>query len=224
MNSMNEARSKHLRTRMINDQIKARGITNKAILSSMMDVKREDFIESYYYDVAYEDYPITIGYGQTISQPYIVAYMLDKLELRDTDIVLEIGTGSGYVTALLSNMVRHVYSIERIEELHIRAKAILGEYGVSNVTFLLGDGYLGDFVHAPFDKIIVSAASQTIPKELVKQLKNGGKMILPVGDHIDQDLVLIEHVNGSIHKKILGGCRFVAMKKDILSRKKEDTK
>lgn len=221
---MNEARSKQLRARMINEQIKTRGITNQLILSSMMDIKREDFIESYYYDVAYEDYPITIGYGQTISQPYIVAYMLDKLDLKKTDIVLEIGTGSGYVTALLSNMVKHVYSIERIEALYDRVKARLELYSNHNITLLFGDGYLGDQAHAPFDKIIVSAASSTIPSELVSQLKSGGKMILPVGNQDDQDLVLIENRNGIIHKKLLGGCRFVAMKKDTLPMKKEESK
>ncbi|HOI47472.1 MAG TPA: protein-L-isoaspartate(D-aspartate) O-methyltransferase [Bacilli bacterium] len=221
---MNEARSKQLRARMINEQIKTRGIANQLILSSMMDIKREDFIESYYYDVAYEDYPITIGYGQTISQPYSVAYMLDKLDLKKTDIVLEIGTGSGYVTALLSNMVKHVYSIERIEALYDRVKAKLELYSNHNITLLFGDGYLGDQAHAPFDKIIVSAASSTIPSELVSQLKSGGKMILPVGNQDDQDLVLIENKNGSIHKKLLGGCRFVAMKKDILPVKKEESK
>ena len=176
-----------LRTQMVENQIRARGVVDKKVLSAMMKVPRHKFIpkryiiSERYIKRAYGDYPLSIGEGQTISQPYIVAIMTELLELKDGDKVLEIGTGSGYQSAILGEIVREVYTIEIIEKLAERAKNTLLSQNYDYIKTKAGDGYYGWEEYAPFDAIIVTAAPSHIPPPLIKQLKDGGRMVIPVG-------------------------------------------
>ncbi len=197
---------------LIERELKPAGITDERVLEAIRKVRRENFIPPSLRDRAYGNYPLPIGENQTISQPYIVALMTQALNIKDTDKVLEIGTGSGYQAAILAELARIVYTVERIPTLLDRARTNLYSQGYKNVILVLGDGTKGLPEYAPYDKIIVTAAAPKIPEPLLEQLKNGGKMVIPVGDRYVQDLVLIEKAqNGRIYRSSLGGCRFVPL-------------
>ena len=182
-----------LRHAMIENQIIDRGVSDERVIKAMNDVPRHLFVKESLRDLAYADGPLPIGYNQTISQPYIVAYMTEILQPDTHHIVLEVGTGSGYQAAILSKLVNHVYSIEIIPELGKEAANRLDKLGYDNVTVKIGDGYNGWEEHAPFDRIIVTAAPEQIPKKLVDQLKSGGLMILPVGKtSFGQDMRIVK--------------------------------
>lgn len=200
------------RINMVDDQIKYRGITDDRLLKALQKVERHVFVNTENYQDAYDDRPLSIGYGQTISQPYIIALMLQILEINETDKVLEIGTGSGYQTALLAELSSQVYTIERIKELYSKAQIILDGSGYKNIHFKFGDGSIGWSDYAPFDKIIIGAAAPAKPKELISQLKNNGRMVLPVGARLAQDLVLItKKENGEVKLFQRGKCLFVPL-------------
>jgi protein-L-isoaspartate(D-aspartate) O-methyltransferase len=182
-------------------------------------VPRQPFVTDSDRAQAYEDHPLPIGLGQTISQPYIVAIMIEALAIDPSNRILEVGTGSGYVTAVLSEMASHVYSIERHGDLLERARDILAELGCQNVTFVLGDGSRGLAEFAPFDAILVSAATPVIPPALFAQLREGGRMVLPVGAVSAQELQLVVKHNGSPLIRTLDGCRFVPLVVDDLTSK-----
>jgi protein-L-isoaspartate(D-aspartate) O-methyltransferase len=174
-------------------------------------VPRHEFVPEPYRDRAYEDHPLPIGDGQTISQPYIVAIMLQGLELKPRDKVLEVGTGSGYVTALLAELTARVYSIERHPALAAEAQRVLTTLGYTNVEIVLGDGTAGLPAHAPYDAILVSAASSELPPALISQLREGGRMIIPVGPADSQQLQLIRMQNGHPQISLREACRFVPL-------------
>lgn len=178
---------------MIENQIIDRGVSDERVIKAMNDVPRHLFVKESLRDLAYADGPLPIGHNQTISQPYIVAYMTEILQPDTHHIVLEVGTGSGYQAAILSKLVNHVYSIEIIPELGKEAANRLDKLGYDNVTVKIGDGYNGWEEHSPFDRIIVTAAPEQIPKKLVDQLKSGGLMILPVGKtSFGQDMRIVK--------------------------------
>jgi protein-L-isoaspartate(D-aspartate) O-methyltransferase len=177
----------------------------------MLHVPRHEFVSEDYRDQVYEDHPIPIGEGQTLSQPYIVAVMLEALALNQSDAVLEIGTGSGYQTALLSELTRQVYSVERHASLARAAQATLAHLGDTNVKVLVGDGSHGLPEHAPFDAIVVSAAAPQIPPPLFEQLREGGRMVIPVGPAHAQELQLVRKHAGQPVVSNLEGCRFVPL-------------
>ena len=196
---------------MVRVQIAERGIRDRRVLGAMLDVPRHEFVPESLREQAYEDHPLPIGAGQTISQPYIVAVMLEYLALQPTDRALEVGTGSGYVTALLSRMCAEVYSVERHAELATVAKATLERLGYSNVKIRVGDGGQGWLEYATFDAIVVSAATPEIPPALVAQLREGGRMVVPVGPPTSQQLQLIRKTNGQAEVQVMEGCRFVPL-------------
>lgn len=198
------------RKEMVLKQIQGRGVKDPRVLWAMRTVPRHLFVPEKYSKEAYADRPLPIGHDQTISQPYIVAYMTEALGLKGDERVLEIGTGSGYQAAVLSMLVREVYSIEIIEPLAEEAARRLKELGYENVEVRCGDGYLGWPDKAPFDAIIVTAAPPEIPQELVKQLKVGGRMVLPVGVG-SQDLIRVTKTQSGIRKENLLPVRFVPM-------------
>jgi len=201
------------RRQMVQEQLTrpGRGITNSRVLEVMGKVPRHEFVPEYLRSRAYEDGPLPIGYGQTISQPFIVAFMTETLQPRPSDRVLEIGTGSGYQAAVLSELVTQVYTIEIIKELADRAAADLKRLGYTNVQVHAGDGYRGWPTAAPFDAIIVTCAPDKVPQPLVDQLKDGGRMIIPVGAYGNQDLVVVHKRNGKLTEKTLLPVRFVPM-------------
>lgn len=199
------------REAMVRDQIRLRGISDKAVLEAMGKVERHLFVPASHRQEAYEDYPLPIGEGQTISQPYIVAFMTEALELKPTDKALEIGTGSGYQAAILAGICDSVFSIEIYESLARNAGRLLKELGYDNVFIRTGDGYLGWEEHAPFDAIIVTCAPTHIPPALEQQLAEGGRMIIPVGAVYTQELVLMEKKGGKLRKKSVLPVRFVPM-------------
>jgi protein-L-isoaspartate(D-aspartate) O-methyltransferase len=198
---------------MVEYQIARRGIGDARVLAALRDVPRDRFVPEDERSLAYEDYPLAIGYGQTISQPYIVALMTEVIEPRPTDRVLEIGTGSGYQAAILSRVVGEVYSIETVEPLGRAAMARLAELGYDNVHVRIGDGYRGWPEQAPFDAIVVTAAPDKIPPALVDQLADGGRMVVPVGTNY-QELILVQKQDGRVTKRVLTTVRFVPMVKD----------
>jgi len=208
MNNIDEFFQK--RVQMVETQLKARDITDQRVLDAMLRVERHKFVPKEYQHLAYIDEPLPIGFGQTISQPYIVAKMTELLELNKNDKVLEIGTGSGYQAAILAELCKEVYTIEIISELAQRAEKLLKELGYKNIFVKFGDGYYGWPEHAPFDKIIVTCAPKEIPQRLVEQLKDGGKIVLPVGD-VFQELVVVEKHGSVITKKNVIPVRFVPM-------------
>lgn len=199
------------RQNMVETQLRARGIRDERLLRAMATVPRHEFVEPRYRDQAYEDHPLPIGAGQTVSQPYIVALMLEILQLEPSSKVLEIGTGSGYLTALLARLSAHVYSVERHSQLAREAEDTLSRLGFSNITVLVGDGSKGLPEHAPFDAIVVSAAASQIPAPLLDQLREGGRMIIPVGPSEAQELQLIQKREGKPLITVLEGCRFVPL-------------
>lgn len=200
-----------LRVRMVESQLRARGIADERVLGAMLRVPRHEFSPERYRDQAYEDHPLPIAEGQTISQPYIVASMLEAVQLSARDKVLEVGTGSGYVTALLAELTGEVVSIERHASLAERARALLAGMGYTNVRIIVGDGSRGFTELAPYDAIIVSAAAPELPNELIGQLADGGRMIIPVGSDDAQQLQLILMLNGQPEIVLRELCRFVPL-------------
>jgi protein-L-isoaspartate(D-aspartate) O-methyltransferase len=199
------------RKRMVEYQIGARGITDKKIIDAFLKVERHRFVPKRYVRNAYEDSPLPIGEDQTISQPYIVAFMTHALELSRTDKVLEIGTGSGYQAAILAELCDHVFTIEVIPSLGRKAEALLKELGYENVRVKIGDGYQGWDEHAPYDAIIVTCAPTHVPEPLKKQLNEGGRMIIPLGEGYQQELVLLRKRGGQLKQEKVLPVRFVPM-------------
>ncbi len=211
MNSSRETAFTDLRRRMVESQLRARGIADQRVLAAIERVPRHQFAPERYRDQAYEDHPLPIGEGQTISQPYIVARMLEALTLSPTDKVLEVGTGSGYLTALLAELAAQVFSIERHAALAESARDLLARMGYSNVKVIVGDGTQGFAEAAPYDAIIVSAAAAEVPRALLEQLAEGGRMIIPVGTPDSQQLQFIRMINGQPRTSLHELCRFVPL-------------
>ena len=199
------------RARMVRTQIQDRGIRDVHVLDAMLEVPRHEFVSEAFRAGSYEDHPLPIGCEQTISQPYIVALMLQYLALEAEDRVLEVGTGSGYVAALLSRICREVYSVERHEELARTAEERLRRLGYTDVRIRVGDGSLGWAEHAPYDAILVSAAAFEVPPALFEQLKEGGHMVVPVGPAFSQELQLVRKIEEKAEIAVLEGCRFVPL-------------
>jgi protein-L-isoaspartate(D-aspartate) O-methyltransferase len=199
------------RQNMVDSQLRARGIRDPRVLDAMASVPRHDFVDERHRDQAYEDHPIPIAEGQTVSQPYIVALMLETLLLEPSSKVLEIGTGSGYQAAVLAELAAEVYSVERHPRLARAAEAALARHGYTNVRVILGDGSHGLPALAPFDAIIVSAAAPQVPSALFDQLREGGRMIIPVGPPEAQELQLVRKHEGRPIVNRLEGCRFVPL-------------
>jgi protein-L-isoaspartate(D-aspartate) O-methyltransferase len=203
------------RYRMVESQLRERGIADERVLGAMLRVPRHEFVPERYRDQAYEDHPLPIGEGQTISQPYIVALMLETLELSATDKVLEVGTGSGYVTALLAELTAQVFSVERHKPLAEEARQFLARLGYSNVKIVVGDGSLGLAASAPYEAIIVSAAAPELPPALLSQLGEGGRMIIPVGQPDSQQLQKVRMEAGRPVVTLREACRFVPLITDV---------
>ena len=205
------------RHRMLNDQLTGpgRGIKDERVLAAMRTVPRHEFVPDAIRFSAYEDRPLPIGHGQTISQPFIVAFMTEQLKPQPTDKVLEIGTGSGYQAAVLSGLVKEVFTIEIVEPLAKRAAADLRRLGYTNVFVRAGDGYKGWPEHAPFDAIIVTCAPDQVPQPLIEQLKEGGCLVIPVGPEGGvQELVLLEKRGGEVKQRSVLPVRFVPMTRE----------
>ncbi len=191
--------------------LERRGITDPRVLDAIEETRRELFVPETLRHAAYEDDALPIGEGQTISQPYIVALMTQELRLSGDETVLEIGTGSGYQTAILARLARRVVTIERLERLSERARRVLSELGVTNVEYTVGDGTLGNPERGPYDRIIVTASAPAVPEPLYEQLKPGGLIVAPVGDESTQDLVAVEKTPAGLRTTPLCGCRFVKL-------------
>ena len=215
-----------MRKRMVDRQLKApgRGIRNPRVLQAMGKVPRHEFVPLRIRLHAYLDRPLSIGYRQTISQPYIVAFMTEQLDPQLTDKILEIGTGSGYQAAVLSGLVKEVYTIEIVEALAKRSKETLARLGYANVKTKFGDGYKGWPEEAPFDAVIVTCSPKHVPQPLVDQLKEGGKMIIPVGDAGSQRLYLLKKEGGQIKQTAILDVRFVPMTGEAESKSQPDGK
>ena len=197
---------------MVKEQLSGRDIRSKDVLDVFSRVPRHKFIDLSLQKDAYGDFPLSIGKGQTISQPYMVALMVQALELTKEDKILEIGTGSGYETAILAELAGQIFSIERIREIGLKAQEVLKDSGYRNIEIKIDDGTLGWEVHAPFDKIIVTASSQGVPGPLLEQLSNNGKMVMPVGPRAAQRLMLLEKDSqGRVSEKDVCGCVFVPL-------------
>src|SRR6266480_1624762 len=199
------------RQRMVQQQLVARSIKDERVLAAMTKVPREEFIPADSRAASYEDGPLPIGHGQTISQPYIVAFMTEQLRLKPSDRVLEIGTGSGYQAAILAELVSEIYSVEIVKPLARAAEATLKRLGYKNVHVKIGDGYKGWPEAAPFDAIIVTCAPDKVPQPLTDQLKDGGRMVIPVGERFAQQLYLLEKKNGQLRESVTLPVRFVPM-------------
>jgi len=197
------------RDRMVESQLVSRGILDQRVLDAMRKVPPHIFVDEALQEQAYSDHPLPIADKQTISQPYIVALMTEKLELQGHEKVLEIGTGSGYQAAILAELAHRVFSIERLPGLAYRANQALRKLGYGNIIIRVSDGTLGWPDEAPFDGIIVTAGAPKVPQPLVDQLAMGGRLVLPVGDRMSQSLILVERVPEGIQKTDLGGVRFV---------------
>jgi protein-L-isoaspartate(D-aspartate) O-methyltransferase len=200
-----------LRRRMVESQLRARGIRDERVLQAMARVPRHEFAAERYRGQAYQDHPLPIAEGQTISQPYIVGVMLEALALKATDRALEVGTGSGYVTALLAELVARVFSLERHSALADQARELLSRLGYTNLKVIAADGTQGFAEAAPYEAIIVSAASPTLPQPLLAQLVEGGRMVIPIGSADSQQLQLIQIQQGRPHTMLGDLCRFVPM-------------
>lgn len=199
------------RERMVTEQLIPRGISEPRVLDAFRKVERHKFVPKKFEETAYSDHPLPIGDGQTISQPYMVALMTEKLELTGSEKVLEVGTGSGYQAAILAELAREVYSVERFEELAINADSLLKDLGYDRVEIKVGDGTLGWKEMAPFDRIIITAGSPDIPKSLISQLGNNGKLVIPVGSGFSQVLTVATKSNSKISKEEVCGCVFVPL-------------
>lgn len=189
----------------------SRGIRDERVLEAMRKVPRQIFVNEHLKRMAYDDYPLPIGEGQTISQPYMVAAMTEALELRAEDRVLEIGTGSGYQTAILAELAREVFTVERIASLAEKAGRMLLDIGYSNIEFKIGNGTLGWREHAPFDRALVTAGSPGIPRELFEQLEEKGRMVIPIGDTFSQVLTVVTKMGGNLKREKLFSCIFVPL-------------
>ncbi len=199
------------RDRMVEEQVVRRGVLDPRVLDAMRKVPRENFVEKAFEDRAYGDHPLPIGEGQTISQPYMVALMTSLLELTGSEKVLEIGTGSGYQTAVLAELSRRICSVERIPSLAARARTTLEELRYTNVWVRIANGTLGWPDEAPFDRILIAAATPAVPPPLFNQLTEGGRMVLPIGDASTQTLTVVEKVNGLMRTRSEAGCVFVRL-------------
>jgi protein-L-isoaspartate(D-aspartate) O-methyltransferase len=205
---------------MVREQLMTRGIHDERVLAAMSKVPREEFVPADERAAAYTDNPLPIGYDQTISQPYIVAFMTEQLHPKPSDRVLEIGTGCGYQAAILAELVSEVYTIEIMEPLAKTAEATLQRLGYKKVHVKMGDGYNGWPEHAPFDAIIVTCAPDHVPQRLTDQLKDGGRMIIPVGDRFAQELYLLEKKNGQLKESVTLPVRFVPMTREAEQKHK----
>jgi protein-L-isoaspartate(D-aspartate) O-methyltransferase len=199
------------RRRMVDRQIAARGVSDPRVLAAMGKVPRHRFIPSRLWDQAYQDYPLPIGEDQTISQPYIVALMTEMLELKATDRVLEIGSGSGYQAAILAELAAQVFTIDRMAVLLAGAEQILTSLGYTNIKTRVGDGTLGWPEEMPFDAVIVTAGAPQVPRPLTEQLALGGRLVIPVGDTWSQTLTCIRQTTDGLKFEYHGGCRFVRL-------------
>lgn len=199
------------RRQMVTQQLQARGIRNQRVLEAFMDVPREMFVPAQFAEEAYEDHPLAIGHGQTISQPYIVALMMQELDPQPTDRVLDVGAGSGYQTALLARLANEVFGIERLEELTEQAMATLGALNVRNVSLCTGDGSLGWPEEGPFNGIICGAGTPETPQAWIEQLADGGRIVVPVGGHDFQTLLRMERHGDEITRRQLCDVRFVKL-------------
>ncbi len=197
------------RMRMVREQLIPRGITDQRVLDAMATVPRHLFVQDALRSQAYGDFSMPIGLGQTISQPYIVALMTQALELKGEETVLEIGTGCGYQTAVLAKLAERVFSIERLKELHIRARQTLDQLQVFNAICTTDDGTLGWPQYSPFDAIIVTAGGPDIPQALIDQLADPGRLVIPIGDRDIQELVVLKKENGEINRQVIEQVRFV---------------
>jgi len=207
------------RQKMVEQQLRPRGIHDERVLMAMMKVPREEFVPENLRDQAYQDSALPIGHDQTISQPFIVAFMTEQLRPRPSDRVLEIGTGSGYETAVLAELVKEVYTIEIVELLAKDASARLARLDYTNAHVKIGDGFQGWPEVAPFDSIIVTCAPDKVPQPLTQQLKDGGRMIVPVGSGLDQQLYLLEKKNGQLAQTAILPVRFVPMVGEAATKK-----
>jgi len=200
-----------MRERMVRDQMETRGVKDERVLSVMRATPRHLFVPKAMERRAYEDTPLPIGFGQTISQPYIVASMTEMLGIKPGDRILEIGTGSGYQAAVLAQLAKEVYSMEIVKELGSRSEALLKDLGHSNVQLRIGDGYRGWPEKAPFDKIILTAAPPEIPRALIDQLKNGGRLVAPEGQSWQELVVIDKDASGKTKRRTAYGVQFVPM-------------
>lgn len=205
------AQWKYERERMVKEQIIPRGVEDVRVIEAMKAVPRHFFVDTSYQHQAYNDYPLPIGHGQTISQPYMVAAMTELLELKGNEKVLEIGTGSGYQTAILAFMCDRVYSIERISALTTQARQTLKRLGLKNVNLMVGDGSIGWAEYAPYDGIIVTAGAPEIPNALIAQLAEKGRLVIPTGDEFSQILNVVKKHKGRIYRQEHFGCTFVPL-------------
>ena len=197
------------RERMVKNQLVPRGIKDQGVLRVMGEIQRHLFVEEALVGEAYNDHPLPIGHKQTISQPYIVALMTQALELTGQEKTLEIGTGSGYQTAILAELSETVYTVERIRPLLEKSRELLEKLGYTNIRFKAFDGTLGWKEHAPFDAIMVTAGAPKIPQPLLDQLTDGGRMVIPIGNKYSQDLIKLIKRKDTYREENLGGCRFV---------------
>ena len=207
------------RQKMVQEQLKPRGIHDERVLAAMAKVPREEFVPENLRNKSYWDSALPIGHDQTISQPFIVAFMTEQLRPQPTDRVLEIGTGTGYQTAVLAELVKDVYTIEIIEPLAKDASARLAQLDYNNAHVKVGDGYQGWPEVAPFDAIIVTCAPDKVPQPLTQQLKEGGRIIIPVGNGLDQQLFLLEKKDGQIAQRAILPVRFVQMTGEAATKK-----
>jgi protein-L-isoaspartate(D-aspartate) O-methyltransferase len=199
------------RSRMVDDQLRARGIRDERLLAAMAKVPREAFVAADQAVNAYGDHPLPIGAGQTISQPYIVAAMIEALEITATDKILEVGTGTGYQAAVLAELAAEVWTIERQAELAEKAREILARLGYTNVHVMQGDGSLGLPEHAPYNKILVAAAAPRVPDSLIAQLADGGRMVVPVGTRFEQQVQVVQKIGDEVRMTAHDPCRFVPL-------------
>ncbi len=208
----NSDRQAWARERMVERDIRPRGVKDERVLEAMLKVPRHLFVGEGQRMSAYEDHPLPIGEGQTISQPFIVALMTEALQLTGSETVLEIGTGSGYQTAILAELAARVYTVERVPSLTGRARKVLDSLGYKNILVKLSDGTLGWSEYAPYSRILVTAGAPSVPEPLLEQLAPGGKLVIPVGSNSLQELMRVtKREDGSIRKENLGGCVFVRL-------------
>jgi protein-L-isoaspartate(D-aspartate) O-methyltransferase len=196
---------------MVNGQLRARGISDERVISAMRKVPRHEFVPSDYQKQAYSDHPLPIGFGQTISQPFMVAMMTEYLQLTGKEKVLEVGTGSGYQAAILGELAAFVYTVERNEILAKRAEKKLAELGYDNIKVIVGDGSQGLKEFSPYDRIVVTAFSSFVPQTLKEQLSEGGRLLIPIGDPRYQTLILVERRGEEFIQKSITGCVFVPL-------------